>query len=402
MKLRLLDIIVCPNCKKSFKMESSKQETLSYSADWKSRIIKLYQVLTNTQNNINTESIWKSYCTNIITGKLVCEKCGNVYPIENGIPRILDDDLRTLTGGMGRSNPLIDPRVKNFMDQASPVNISDDAKLFNEIQKANQSNYGYEWKAFSHEYSGWETVYKKYYVFEDDSFFKDKLGLDAGCGMGRYSLVPVSKGAEVVGVDLSNAIEAAYMKSLHIPAFHTVQGDIYNLPFRDDQFDFAQTLGVIHIAPDPEEALLSIKKKLRNEGKLFIYVYPDFRNENKVKYNLLKLVKPLRKITVKIPSNCLYWLLYLVLPIVLFLLYYPSKILWHIPGMRKLSAVPPYNYDQYRGRKIRDIHMNLFDRFGNPVERRYSHDEMKEWMNSADFKEYSLHFKDGWTVSAVK
>ena len=220
--------------------------------------------------------------------------------------------------------------------------------------------------------------------------------------MGRYSLVAASRGAEMVGLDLSNAIEAAYLKSRHHPFFHTVQGDIYNLPFRLDSFDFAQSLGVIHIAPDPEAALHSIKEMVRADGKIFIYVYPDFRDENLLRYYGLKLVNPLRKITVKLPSDILYKLLYLMLPIVLILLYYPSLFLWHMPGLRKLSSILPYNYEQYRGRKIRDIHMNLFDRFGNPVERRYSREEIQDLISNAGFKEYSLFFRDGWTFSAIK
>ena len=118
----------------------------------------------------------------------------------------------------------------------------------------------------------------------------------------------------LIGLDLSNAIEAAYAKSCKVAAFHTVQGDIYNLPFRDNYFDFAQTLGVIHITPDPEDALLSIKGKVHEGGKVFVYVYPDFKDENILRYYLLKVVNQLRKITVKIPSNYLYWLLYLLLP----------------------------------------------------------------------------------------
>ena len=51
--------------------------------------------------------------------------------------------------------------------------------------------------------------------------------------MGRYTLIRARKGAEIIGLDLSNAIEAAYAKSRHLPTFHAIQGDIYNLPFRD-------------------------------------------------------------------------------------------------------------------------------------------------------------------------
>jgi SAM-dependent methyltransferase len=309
--------------------------------------------------------------------------------------------MLTEFGKMGRHSPQNDSRITKFMDEIDPVRGNESKDLFMQIQKANQSNYGYEWKAFSHEYSGWETVYKDYYVFENDGFFQGKTGLDAGCGMGRFSIVAANRGAEIIGIDLSNAIEPAYEKSKIIPTFHAVQGDIYNLPFKDEYFDFAQTLGVIHITPDPEEALLSIKQTVKSGGKVFIYVYPDFRDENAARYYLLKIVNQLRRITVKIPSHYLYWLLYLMLPVIILFLYAPSWFLWHA-GMKKMSTILPYNYEQYRGRPFRDIHMNLFDRFGNPVERRYNRVEMEQWMMRAGFKKYSLWFKDGWTVAALK
>ncbi|HEB02284.1 MAG TPA: hypothetical protein ENI12_03535 [Nitrospirae bacterium] len=61
----------------------------------------------------------------------------------------------------------------------------------------------------------------------------------------------------------------------------------------------------------------------------------------------------------------------------------------------------PYSFEQYRGRRIRDFHMNLFDRFGNPVERRYNRREMTDWMERADIDDYKLVSRDGWVVSAV-
>lgn len=58
----------------------------------------------------------------------------------------------------------------------------------------------------------------------------------------------------------------------------------------------------------------------------------------------------------------------------------------------------PYSYEQYRGRRIRDFHMNMFDRFGNPVERRYSRKQMQDWMARAGINDYKLLHRDGWVV----
>ena len=39
---------------------------------------------------------------------------------------------------------------------------------------------------------------------------KDKLVLDAGCGMGRFSEIVLKYGGEIVGVDISYSIESAF------------------------------------------------------------------------------------------------------------------------------------------------------------------------------------------------
>lgn len=399
MKLRLLDILVCPSCGGRFAARDLETERRVYDPEWQ-HILREYCESRAHEEGLSPGAMFESFQTEIMSGELRCEPCGAAYPIESGIPVMLSPDLRTTRGVMGRVDPTRDDRITSFMDDRKVVE-STDARRFDEIQKANQSNYGYEWKAFSYEHGKWEAVYKDYYVFEEDGFFRGKLGLDAGCGQGRFALVPARKGAEMVGVDLSNAIEAAYEKSRSVPLFHAVQGDLFRLPLRNGVFDFAQTLGVVHITPDPESALRGVSDKVKEGGKIWLYVYPSFRDENKLRYHLLKLITQVRRVTVRIPSNILYYLLYPALGLVLVLLYYPSTALWHV-GLRKLATLPPYNYEQYRGRPLRDIHMNLFDRFGNPVERRYHRSEMEDWMRRAGFAKYRLYFKDGWTVGAVK
>ncbi len=381
-------------------MSEQKREILSYSES-DGRAILAYRAKSPLPRaELSEAQFLELFSTNIIEGLLECKQCSQKFPIEQGIPVLLPVELRTVRGVKGRANPLSDERLNAFLDNTKRV-TSEDRALFDNVQRANQSNYGYEWKAFSHDQRAWEDVYFRYYVQEERNFFPGKLGLDAGCGMGRYSTVASSLGAEVLGLDLSNAIEVSYERSLKSPLFHAVQGDIFNLPLRSEFFDFAQTLGVIHITPDPEAALLSLKRVLRQGGHIWIYVYPSFKDENKFKYYALKLVNQARRITVQLPANFLYALLWLVAPLMWLLFYVPTMI-FHKLGMRKLAATFPYSYEQYKGRRLRDFHMNLFDRFGNPAERRYDRDEIYEWMNRASFSAFKVWFKDGWTVGATK
>lgn len=398
MKARVLRFIVCPDCQGELALQGATQERIQYSEEAIREASSYVEHLQATSGE-SAEQIWESLRTNITAGSLMCEKCKKDFPILNGIPRLLAPELRTVPSTMGRGDPTTDTRI-GFFDDSLPVVDPADSK-FNEVQLANQSNYGYEWQAFAHEYDQWETLYKLNYVHVEDQFFRNKLGLDAGCGMARYSLPPVHRGAEVVGLDLSNAIESAYRKSLTTPFFHAIQGDIFKLPFRDGFFDFAQSLGVIHITPNPEAALLSVKRAVKHEGRIFMYVYQSYKELNYLKHVLLFPVMQLRKITVKLPSNVLYFLLYFMIPVVLLTCYLPSWILWCIPFTRKYSDMLPYSYEQYKDRRLRDMHMNLFDRFGNPVERRYTREEMKTWMSKVGFKYWDMRERYGWHVDAV-
>ena len=60
-------------------------------------------------------------------------------------------------------------------------------------------------------------------------FLKNKLIFDAGCGMGRYLEVANKFEGEVVGMDISQAVDRARKRIGDHPFTHLVQGDLMNL-----------------------------------------------------------------------------------------------------------------------------------------------------------------------------
>jgi SAM-dependent methyltransferase len=173
------------------------------------------------------------------------------------------------------------------------------------------------------------------------------------------------------------------------------------LPFRDQTFDFCQSLGVIHITPDPEGALQSLRRSVKSGGKVFIMVYTDFDGEDDVKHQLLRIATWLRRFSIRLKPDVLYKILGIALPLVIVGCYLPSRLLWQL-GARKWSSRFPYNYEQYGQRRFRDIHMNLFDRFGNPLERRYNRSQMLAWLQRSGLEHHVLEHRDAWVFSAVQ
>ncbi len=92
------------------------------------------------------------------------------------------------------------------------------------------------------------------------SAFSGKVFLDAGAGAGDQSAWMLSKGAQVVSVDLSSAIEVVARKSRLNRGWFGVQGDITALPFTEGQFEGVYCEGVIQHTRD---SALTVKELCR-------------------------------------------------------------------------------------------------------------------------------------------
>ena len=101
-----------------------------------------------------------------------------------------------------------------------------------------------------------------------------KLVLDAGVGAGRYSDIVSRWGADVVGVDLSYAVEASQRNFASRPNVFIAQADIGALPFRPGSFDAIFSIGVLHHTPDTRHYFLKLVPLLKPGGTIAIWVYP--------------------------------------------------------------------------------------------------------------------------------
>ncbi len=141
-------------------------------------------------------------------------------------------------------------------------------------------------KNFSKEW-GWyqEVVDKIREPKEQESYFlrrtgfskkevKNKLMLDVGQGAGIGMDWFLKYGAEVVGMDISYAVDAAFkLHGLH-PKAHIVQASVFHLPFKEGTFDYIYSVGVLHHTPNCKKAFFQLPKLLKKKGKIGIWLYP--------------------------------------------------------------------------------------------------------------------------------
>ena len=94
--------------------------------------------------------------------------------------------------------------------------------------------------------------------------------LECGCGAGRFTEILLWRGARVMSVDLSVAVEAN-RDNFPISERHRIlPGDLTHLPFEDGQFDAVICLGVFQHTPSPETSIAALYKHVSHGGTLVI------------------------------------------------------------------------------------------------------------------------------------
>jgi ubiquinone/menaquinone biosynthesis C-methylase UbiE/uncharacterized protein YbaR (Trm112 family) len=186
----------------------------------------------------------------VLRGTLLCTACGRRYAIEGGVPRL--------------------------------VKAADDVA---EVCR----RFSFQWL------SRWNGRFEgaRCYGFNDDVYIgwvrqqlesrrtpaPGEWALDAGCGSGEKTAVLArqSPRQNVVGLDLGVAsLERAAAKFGDMPNLDYVQGNIMEAPFKDRQFDYGMSLGVLHHTNNTREAFAKFRRLLKDETTCVIWIYPTY------------------------------------------------------------------------------------------------------------------------------
>ena len=105
--------------------------------------------------------------------------------------------------------------------------------------------------------------------------FAGKSVLDVGCGNGYVLANYARAGAQVTGVDLTEAaIALARQRFAQAGLAGTFQiANAEALPFPDDSFDCVCSMGVLHHTPDTARAVAEIWRVLKPGGRLIVMFY---------------------------------------------------------------------------------------------------------------------------------
>jgi SAM-dependent methyltransferase/uncharacterized protein YbaR (Trm112 family) len=321
----------------------------------------------------------------VIDGAVSCCSCKAIYPIIGGIPRFLPYELKNELMITHRSWFQKHGQLKGE-DLRSNKSNSEGGTDIVEVQKTMRS-FGYQWNTFDEMYPEWNKDFLNY-VFPPvrEDFFSGKFGLDAGCGMGRHIRVAAQYGAEMVGMDLSNAVEAAYRNTADLPNVHIVQGDISRPPFKEKVFDFVYSIGVLHHTPNPHRSFDALTVLPKQGAPLFIWVYSD------TKHPVYKLF---RRVSTRLPFDVLKSLSQglAVASWVGFVLPYKLVRRLQFPN---LSA--RMKFKRYADYPFRALYTDFFDELSAPIIHGHKEEEIRDWYSEANYRQIVTSSTDklGW------
>ena len=254
------------------------------------------------------------------------------------------------------------------------------------------SSFGNEWNAF-HGFSELDLQYTGDMYFDivtNEMLNNQSTVIDIGCGSGRWIKYLKGRFKKMVGMDPSDAIFAADKLLGTNDNIELVRSSTDNIPYPDNYFDFAYSLGVLHHIPDTEKALIDSVRKIKPGGHFLVYLYYKFENRpfyfrffywlsNLLRRGICKLPYRAKKIACDILAVILYMPFVLICRFLKFIRV-PEKIRFHIP----LQA--------YEKQSFYIIRNDSLDRFGTPLEQRFTLKQITAMMEKAGLTE--IRFSD--------
>jgi SAM-dependent methyltransferase len=281
------------------------------------------------------------------------------------------------------------PVVDGYLDAtgARAVASAATAKTF--------ESFGYEWTTFSDVLEE-DKLYAEHYLRDLDlPRLAGRLGLDAGCGRGRYTRFLAPHLSQLVALDGSDAVRSAAANMADLKNTIVLRSDLRRAPFADESFGFVASYGVLHHLEDPRAGFDFLVGLLAPGGVMTLYLYsrPERRGPRGIG---LAAAAWLRRYTVRMPHPALRALCYPLAALLWIGVVLPGK-LGDVAHVEKLSSLPMATY---RGKPARTLVLDSFDRLSAPVEHRYVWADLAPWFEEAGLVVDAYRDESGWFVVA--
>jgi ubiquinone/menaquinone biosynthesis C-methylase UbiE len=225
------------------------------------------------------------------------------------------------------------------------------------------------------------------------------VGLDVGCGTGRWSVLVAPRVQHLHLLDPS--AEALNVVKENLRGVNNVSYHLQSvaaIPLAPKSLDFAFSLGVLHHVPDTQAAMAAIADKLKPNAPFLVYLYYALDNRP-VWYRVLWRVTDLARFVV---SRLPHPLRLAISQIVAALIYWPLARIARLLSRRGRSAnALPLSY--YADKSFYVMRTDAYDRFCTRLERRFRRDEIERMLVRAGFKNITFsNNQPFWCAVGIK
>jgi len=242
--------------------------------------------------------------------------------------------------------------------------------------------FGDEWLKFQNYTDGTIDIFVKEYfdILDEKMLNKNTYALDIGCGTGRWTKYLSTRAGFIEAIDPSNAVFAADNLLGNIENVRISKASVETIPFDDETFDFAMSVGVLHHIPDTQQAMIDCVKKVKKGGYFYCYLYYNLDNRGAAFKLLFKLSNVIRKIVSSLPAKAKR----IVSDILAAVVYLPIVMLvrfFYFLGFKKFALKLPLS--PYRNKSFFVLRNDALDRFGTTLEQRFSKEQVINMMQSS-------------------
>lgn len=228
---------------------------------------------------------------------------------------------------------------------------------------------------------------------------ENAVGMDVGCGTGRWAKYVAPKVGKLHCIDASSsAVEVARGKLAQYRNCDFQVASIADLPVPDVSMDFAYCLGVLHYIPDPATGLKALTTKLKPGAPLLLYVYYAL-DDRALWFRAIWAVQDrMRRVIAAAP----FLVRYVVSQTIAAAVYYPlarASRLAEDLGMN-VKNIP---LSAYRRRSFYTMRTDSLNRFGNHMEHRFTRQAVLQMMEVAGLER--VRISDGpvrWVAIGFK
>jgi SAM-dependent methyltransferase len=250
-------------------------------------------------------------------------------------------------------------------------------------------SFGDEWARFDQSnLSSTEAlrIFEDYFsIFPWEMLPKNATGFDVGCGTGRWARIMARRVGHLHCIDSSSALEVARRALIDQAnvSFYCSSADDYTL--LPDSQDFGYSLGVLHHVPDTASAIRSCVTMLKPGAPLLLYLFYDFDNRSNLFRLIWRFSDLLRRGICILPAKPKH----LITDLFAALLYLPlARLAWLAELLGLGFHALPLAY--YRNLSYYTMRTDSRDRFGTPLEQRFTRVKITEMMNAAGLRDISF------------